>query len=136
MNALATMLHRAVAAPSLESLAADWLQAKKAENEANKIRVAIEQKMLAHIEARTEGAVTTEAGEFKVTAEFKLSRSIDWDKWDAIREQVPERLRPVKWKRELDATGCKYLENNEPQIYALIAPCITVKPAKVGFTVK
>jgi hypothetical protein len=136
MNAIATMLHRATAQSDLESLAVDWLRAKKEEAEANKRRIAIEAQMLALIEAKPEGAATVEAGMFKVTAEFKLSRSIDWDKWDAIRERIPERLRPVKWKRELDATGCKYLENNEPEIYALIAPCITVKPAKTGITVK
>lgn len=120
----------------LEALAVDWLRAKKEEADANKRRVAVEQQMLALIETRPEGAVTVEAGMFKVTAETKLSRSIDWDKWDSIREQIPEALRPVKYKRELDATGCKYLENNEPAIYALIAPCITVKPAKAGITVK
>lgn len=134
MNA---QLHRIAPEPkTLETLAVDWLHAKKEEADANKRRVAIEQQVLAHIQTRPEGAVTVEAGLFKVTAETKLSRSIDWDKWDAIREQIPEALRPVKWKRELDATGCKYLENNGPQIYALIAPCITVKPAKPGITVK
>jgi len=125
-----------IAKPDLETLAVDWLRAKKAEADANKARIAIEQQMLSHIATRPEGSTTVEAGMFKVTAETKLSRSIDWDAYDTIREQIPERLRPVKFKRELDATGCKYLENNEPTIYALIAPCITVKPAKTAITVK
>lgn len=134
MNA---QLHRiAPQQPDLETLAVDWLRAKKEEADANKRRVAIEVQMLAHIETKPEGATTVEAGLFKVTAETKLARSIDWDAYDAIREQIPERMRPVKFKRELDATGCKYLENNEPQIYALLAPCITVKPAKTAITVK
>lgn len=131
-----TLLHHATAPKSLEALTNEWLQAKKEESDANKRRVAIETQMLAHIQTKAEGAVTVEAGLFKVTAETKLNRTIDWDAYDAIREQIPERLRPVKFKRELDATGCKYLENNEPQIYALLAPCITVKPAKTAITVK
>jgi hypothetical protein len=137
MNA---QLHRLAAtiepAKDLETLAVDWLRAKKDEADANKRRIAVELEMLALIELKPEGATTTEAGMFKVTAETKLTRSIDWEKYDGIREQIPERLRPVKFKRELDATGCKYLENNEPQIYALIAPCITTKPAKTAITVK
>ena len=136
MNAQA-LLHRILPeTKDLEALAIDWLRAKKEESDATKRRVAIEAQMLAHIATKAEGAVTVEAGMFKVTAETKLTRSIDWEAYDKVREQIPERLRPVKFKRELDATGCKYLENNEPQIYALLAPCITTKPAKVGITVK
>lgn len=136
MNAQA-LLHRILPeAKDLEALAVDWLRAKKEEADANKRRVAIEAQMLAHIDTKPEGAVTVEAGMFKVTAETKLSRSIDWDAYDKVREQIPERLRPVKFKRELDVTGCKYLENNEPQIYALLAPCITTKAAKTAVTVK
>lgn len=121
---------------SLETLAAAWLVAKKEEAVANKRRIDIETQMLAHIATKTEGATTVEAGTFKVTAETKLNRAIDWDAYDAIREQIPERLRPVKFKRELDATGCKWLETNKPEVYALLAPCITVKPAKTAITVK
>ena len=40
-------------------------------------------------------------------------------------------------KRELDATGIKYLANNEPDIYALLANsgALTVEPAKTSVTI-
>lgn len=131
-----TLLHHATAPKSLEALTNDWLQAKKEESDANKRRVAIEAQMLAHIQTKAEGSVTVEAGLFKVTAETKLTRSIDWDAYDAIKDKIEESIRPVKFKRELDATGCKWLETNKPEVYALLAPCITVKPAKTAITVK
>jgi hypothetical protein len=41
----------------------------------------------------------------------------------------------VKIKRELDDTGVKYLANNEPQIYKLLAKALTIKPAKTAVTI-
>jgi hypothetical protein len=36
----------------------------------------------------------------------------------------------VKLKRELDETGVKYLANNEPQLYKVLASALTIEPAK------
>jgi hypothetical protein len=48
----------------------------------------------------------------------------------AIAARIPESLHPVKLKRELDETGVKYLANNEPQLYKVLASALTIEPAK------
>jgi hypothetical protein len=54
---------------------------------------------------------------------------------DQIVDRIPEQLRPIKVKRELDATGIKYLANNEPQLYKVLSPALTVEPAKTTVSI-
>ncbi len=121
-------------ASTLEQLSAAWLAAKKAENAASKERVAIEEQIVALTGKRDEGAQTHEAEGFKVTVTGKISRKMDWDKWEQVKAQIAPNLHPVKYKPELDEKGVKYLQANEPEIYALLP--IEVKPAKTGIEVK
>ena len=119
---------------TLEQLSADWLQTKKAEATANKLRVAIEDQIVALTGKKDEGSQTVEATGFKVTVTGKVSRKMDWDKWETIKAQIAPNLHPVKFKPELDEKGVKYLQANEPEIYALLP--IEVKPAKTAIEVK
>lgn len=122
--------------PNLTDLANDWLTAKANEEACRKARVAIEERMLPFLEAKTEGTITTELlSGHKVTVTNKLTRTLDFAGFNKIRDQIPENLRPVKIKELLDDQGVKYLQKNEPDIYALIAPHLTVKPAKPGIKV-
>lgn len=120
--------------PALHQLAAAWLAAKKAENAAAKQRQAIEEQIVALTGKRDEGAQTHEADQFKVTVTGKVSRKMDWDKWEQVKAQIHPNLHPVKFKPELDERGVKYLQANEPEIYALLP--IEVKPAKTAIEVK
>mgnify|MGYP000237460379 CR=1 FL=1 len=119
---------------TLEQLSAEWLAAKKAEAAASKQRTAIEEQIVALTGKRDEGAQTIEAEGFKVTVTGKISRKMDWDKWEAIKAKIAPNLHPVKYKPELDEKGVKYLQANEPEIYALLP--IEVKPAKTAIEVK
>lgn len=121
-------------AKTLERLSADWLEAKKAEAKANKERVAIEDEIVLLTGKRDEGSKTVEAAGFKITVTGKVSRKMDWDKWETIKAQISPNLHPVKFKPELDEKGVKYLQMNEPEIYALLP--IEVKPAKTAIEVK
>ena len=49
---------------------------------------------------------------------------------------LPENLRPLKVETKLDETGAKYLRANEPEIWAMLAPAITVAPAKTSVAIK
>lgn len=118
----------------LKQLCTDWLKAKADEGRANKARVAIEEDIVAIIGKRDEGAQTIEQDGFKVTTTGKVTRKMDWDKWTAIKDQIPANLRPVKTKEELDEKGVKYLKDNEPEIYKLLP--IEIKPAKTAVEVK
>jgi len=119
---------------TLQQLCADWLSAKSEENAANKKRVAIEEQIVALTGKRDEGSKTHDADGYKVTVTGKVTRKMDWDAWANVKDQIPENLRPVKVKEELDERGVKYLADNEPEIYALLP--IEVKPAKTGVDVK
>lgn len=119
--------------PNVIELANQWLVAKAKEEAANKERIRIEDKILPFLEQKKEGAVTTElASGHKVTITNKLSRTMDFDAFARVRDQIPENLRPIKVKEVLDDAGVKWLQNNEPELYETIAPCLTVKPAKPG----
>lgn len=119
---------------TLDQLSAAWLAAKKAENTAAKERAAIEEQIVALTGKRDEGAQTHEAEGFKVTVTGKVSRKMDWDKWETVKAQIAPNLHPIKYKPELDEKGVKYLQANEPEIYALLP--IEVKPAKTAIEVK
>jgi len=119
---------------TLEELSAKWLAAKKAENVANKERLAIEDQIVELTGKRDEGSKTIDATGFKVTVTGKISRKMDWEKWEAVKAQIHPNLHPVKYKPELDEKGVKYLQANEPAIYALLP--IEVKPAKTAIEVK
>ena len=118
-----------------EIVAEELIAAKAAEARAAKNRISLEEELISLLGAREEGAQTHALDGFKVTIEGKLSRKVDWKLFDQIAAKLPEDLVPVKVKRELDATGVKYLQNNEPQIYAKIAKALTVSPAKTAVTV-
>lgn len=119
---------------TLDQLSAAWLAAKKAEAAAAKERLAIEEQIVALTGKRDEGAQTHEAEGFKVTVTGKVSRKMDWDKWETVKAQIAPNLHPIKYKPELDEKGVKYLQANEPEIYALLP--IEVKPAKTAIEVK
>lgn len=117
-------------------IANDLFEAKLAEKEANERRVALEEELIALVGAREEGSQTHAIGDYKITITGKLIRKLDWEMFDAsIAGKIPQELQPVKIKRELDDTGVKYLANNEPQIYRLLAKALTIKPAKTAVTI-
>jgi len=121
---------------TLAALLQDWHDAKAQENRIRDARVKVEEEIIAITGAKDEGSQTHEAGEYKVTVTGKLTRTIDTEKWRAIEPGIPEALRPVQYRPVLDNKGLRWLQDNEPEIYAEIAPAITTKPAKTGVTVK
>jgi len=118
----------------LEELCAAWLQAKRDEAAANKRRIQIEEQIVSLTGKRDEGSQTVEAGLFKVTTTGKVTRKMDWDKWEQVKGQIAPAMWPVKMKPELDEKGVKWLQQNEVEIYALLP--IEVKPAKTAIEVK
>ncbi len=123
--------------PTLASLVDAWTEAKRDEDRANERRIAIEQQILALQPAREEGSETVKLDDGRrVTITGKLSYSADMAKLAQLASQLPAERRPIKVETKLDTTGCKWLRANEPALWALIAPAITVKPAKASIEVK
>lgn len=122
---------------SLTNLVNELIAAKKAEAEANARRVTIEQEIVKITGQKEEGSQTHELDNgMKLTVTGKLSYSADMEMLKSLIASVPQNLRPVKVEMKLDETGCKYLRNNEPETWSLIAPAITVKPAKTSIIIK
>lgn len=119
---------------TLKELAEKWIAAKHAEGEWNKRRVELEEQIVALTGKKDEGSQTVNEDGFKIVVTGKLTRKLDLEKWAAVRDQIPRNLWPIKIKEELDERGVKYLQQNEPQIYALLP--IEVKPAKTAVSVE
>jgi hypothetical protein len=122
--------------PNLTELAREWLRAKAREAAANKERIAIEERMLPFLEKKDEGSRTTETPDgWKISCTQKMTRKLDLDAYDRVAIKIPINMRPIKVTRSLDEKGAKWLADNEPDIFAILAPCITTTPAKPSIAV-
>lgn len=120
----------------LTTLTLDLIAAKKAENEANSRRVALEEQIISILGVKEEGAATHDVEGIKLTITGKLSYKADMDVLAELCKALPKNMRPIKTEPKLDETGCKYLRNNEPEAWKQIAAAITIKPAKPSVTIK
>ena len=121
---------------NIEKLAADWIEAKKAETLAKTQRTAIEDQLTEALDVKIEGATTYQVGPYKVTLTGKQTRSMDAEVWNQVKDRIPENMWPVKVSTTVDATGCKYLADIAPDIWAKISEAFTTKPAKPAVAVK
>lgn len=121
---------------NVAALARDWLAAKNAEAEAQKMRLAIEDQITSALKAKSEGSVTHKIDGFKVTLTQPVSRKLDEVAWETVKSKCPAELQPVKTKIEPDATGIKWLMENQPATWVKIAPAFTSKAGKIGVKVE
>lgn len=123
--------------PTIEQLVENLVSAKAEENLANKKRIALEEQIIDRLGKREEGAQTHElTNGVKLTITGKLSYKADMSLLMQLAGQLPENMRPIKTEVKLDETGAKYLRNNEPEVWAMLAPAITTKAAKASVEVK
>lgn len=121
---------------NIEALCRDWLDAKRQENAANKRRIEVEEQLAQALDVPDEGSKTHKLEGFKVTVTQPVARNLDEAAWAKVQHLVPKDMRPVKVKTEADATGCKYLAQNEPAMWRKIAKAFETKPGKIGFKVE
>lgn len=121
----------------IDTLTEAWLNAKAREKAANEYRLELESQIIAVLGAKPEGSETHHtASGHKVTITGKMTYSADMPMLMAICAALPEEIRPIKTKTELDQTGAKYLRTNMPGVWEQIAPAITMKPAKTSIEIK
>lgn len=121
---------------NLETLCAGWLEAKRAEETARNQRIAIEVQIAEALDVPSEGSKTHKLEHFKVTLTQPVTRKLDVKAWDKVRDICPPDMQPIKVMVKADATGCKYLANNEPALWAKISPAFETKPGKIGVKVE
>lgn len=121
----------------IDTLTEAWLNAKAREKAANEYRLELETQIIAILGNKPEGSETHQtASGHKVTITGKMTYSADMPMLMAICSALPEAIRPIKTKTELDQTGAKYLRTNMPDVWSQIAPAITMKPAKTSIEIK
>lgn len=122
---------------SLDDLVHQYVNAKQAEEGAKKIRIELEDRILALAPAREEGSDTQTLGNgFKLTTTGKLGYKLD--DLEALRNitaKWDQNLVPLKTTTVLDETGCKYLRRERPDLWQDLARVVTVTPAKTALKV-
>jgi hypothetical protein len=124
--------------PNIEAAAAALVAAKQAEAVATAARLAAEDALIALLPAKPEGTVSEAAGGFKVAVTFGMRRSVDEAALGAVRGQLPPALfaRLFRFKPEVSVRDLRYVECNEPELYAIAAQAITTKPSKPSVKVE
>jgi len=120
----------------LDKLAQDWREQKEIETMARDARVAIELKIVDLIDVPVEGSSVTKTAFFKCNATGKLTRKLDVGVWDAVKQDIPEPLWPVRTKTELDLKKLKALEQANPEMFKTVARAISSKTAKTSIKVE
>ena len=119
-----------------EELAKDWLDAKEAEDRCKAWRIAVEDALSKLAPYKTEGSKATRFGAFTVTLTGTVYRKLDVDKWESIKARVPSDFQlVVRDVPTLDETGFKWLRDNAPDVFAVVAGAVTERPGKIGVKV-
>ena len=121
-----------VSLSSLDECARLWLAAKHDENTARQRRLAVENEIVRGVGVADEGNTRQNTDAYKITTTGKLNRRVDIDALTALADDIPEPIiaRLIRHKAEVDTRELRYLQDNEPELYSIIAEAVTVKPAK------
>jgi hypothetical protein len=129
---------------TLEQLATDLWDAKKAEDIAKQKRIEAEEAIAALVETTETGSKTVPAGDnLKVTVKRGIIFNVDVDVLRSMAGvEIPADLCPVKMTPPVPAGYAfdekAYLDLKEhyPEIYGKIAKIVTTKPRKVSVELK
>ena len=82
--------------------------------------------------SKDEGSVTLKGESYKVTITYGVNRTLDQAALEAIKDGIARELfdQAITYKPSLVLAGVRFLQNNEPDSYAVLAQAITSKPAK------
>ena len=130
-------LQHMLKAPTLDTLAAAWIQAKASEDRARQQRIDIEKSIASLMPAKDEGTVTEKAGALDVSIAFKLSRKVDADALKDAWATLPATVQAAfTWKPDVSISQLRALEKAAPLDYADALHFITTTPAKPAVTIK
>lgn len=119
-----------------------WLKAKKAEDQAREKRHTFELEIEAlypDFDGQSKTFKEDELG-YSVNVKRNVSYKMNQERWQAVRVEIPEHLRPEKIKFDVDVKGFEYLKSSqdpeEIEIYKKISDCVTVTPGKTSIKVE
>jgi hypothetical protein len=114
----------------------EWIKRKKAESDAKKKRIEIEEKIIPLYGINFDGKSKTfkenDIG-FSVNLQKNIKFDLDQDRWKEFRQLIPEELRPEKIIFALDISGFNFLKGSKEHkdIYKMVSDCVTEKENKV-----
>lgn len=125
-------------AKTIDELAYDYEMAKQAVAYAKTQLDQAEAALVAAVPCELEGSLTTESDFYKITTTGKLTRTLDEKKLAEVQAAVPTGVyeRVIRYKPELSIRDYRYLENNEPEFFRVLAEAVTTKPAKTSVKVE
>lgn len=139
MNAVLSMPVPGSTFSPLAQAARELAAAKAAEQAANAARLEAEERVLLLVgELPPEGTTKHEAGDLVVKVQTSIRRTVDQAALEQVAHLIPEAIgkRVLRWKPELDTRELRYIQSNEPEIYANLSRAITAKPAKPTVSVE
>jgi hypothetical protein len=120
-------------APQLEGYALRLMQLKEQELFIKEERTKLENDIATAIATKDEGTDTVKAGQYKITVTSKLTRTLDYPAYMAIENDIPEGIRCVNLKPELDMKKLRAMEMVRP---GFSAQFVTSKPAKAAVKIE
>jgi len=122
----------------IDVLAAALEAAKIAEADATSKRLDAEAALIAELGSRDEGSETHRGTSYKVTVTGVVNRRVDEAALAAVRERLSPAMfeRVFRFKPEVITAGVRYLQQNEPELYAVVAQAITAAPGKTQVKVE
>lgn len=123
---------------NIDQAAFRLMAAKAAEQRAAAERIAAEEALARLLPQKDEGTVSEKTDQFKVAVTYGLRRTVDEAALDAVRKELPPALfaRLFRFKPEVSVRELKYVQNNEPELYAITAQAITARPGKPSVRVE
>lgn len=116
----------------MKELCQKYLQAKAAEQAAKDARLEAEAALLEMFHpSKDEGTETKATEGFKISVTSKLTRQLDIDAYNAM--SLPDNMTFVDFKPAINLKNLRMMERLDP---AIVAQCITVKPAKPSIKVE
>ncbi len=116
----------------MKEICQKFMEAKAREAAAKEERLRVEAELLAAIKPeKLEGTETRATDGFKVSVTTKLSRSLDYEKYRSM--DLPENMAFVDLKPAINLKNLRMIERLDP---ALVAQCVTTKPAKPSIKIE
>ena len=129
-----TNVARIVAEPTLETLAAAWMQAKAQENKARDRRVEIEESIASLLPIKDEGTVSEKADGMKISVTYKLTRKANTINLRTCWDQLGDEAKACfVWKADVSTSA---LRNVSPAALIEAQRFITTAPAKPSVAVE
>jgi len=116
---------------ALQDLCSDLALAKSKLSSLQKNILKIENEIISMIPPKLEGSQTIPVPGYRLTTTHKVSRKLDFDAYQALN--LPKNMQFVDMQARINLFNLRSVERRDP---AVVAQCVTVKPAKTSIKIE